>query len=98
MNKPETLRDLLGGGHISITEVDKIISNSTLFDGVTTSAGPEGYVITAVAYNDLPEHVRGFIRKAVLAFTVENVLDASEDEDEEEDLSDAVEEESTEED
>lgn len=71
--KPNTLKDLLGGGHIAIHEVDTIARG--LFDGKTTAAGPEGYIIIAVNFDDLPEHVRGFIRKAVLEFKVENVLD-----------------------
>lgn len=81
MSKPETLRDLLAGGHIDLAEV-RVIARS-LFDGKTTAAGPEGYVITAVAYEDLPDHVQGFINKAILAFSVENVLDAGSDDDKE---------------
>lgn len=77
MSKPETLRDLLAGGHINLAEV-RVIARS-LFDGETTAAGPNGYIIKAVAYDDLPEHVQGFINKAILAFSVENVLDAGSD-------------------
>jgi hypothetical protein len=77
MNKPNTLKDLLIGSHISLQEVDTIARS--IFDGETTAAGPEGYVITAVNYDDLPEHVQGFVRKAVLEFRVENVLDVAED-------------------
>lgn len=74
MNKPKTLHDLLIGQHISLREVEDIAR--TVFDGKTTAAGPEGYVMTACAYDDLPEHIRQFVRKAFLSFTVENVLDA----------------------
>jgi len=76
MNKPKTLHDLLIGQHISLREIDDIAR--TVFDGKTTAAGPEGYVITACVYDDLPDHIRQFVRKAFLSFTIENVLDASE--------------------
>lgn len=83
MSKPETLRDLLAGGHINLTEV-RVIARS-IFDGETTAAGPDGYIIKAVAYDDLPDHVQGFINKAILAFSVENVLDAGSDDEEDSD-------------
>ncbi len=79
MSKPNTMLDLLREGHIGLNEVRDIARE--IFDGKTTGAGPEGYVVTACSYDDLPEHVRGFINKAVLAFAVENVLDAREPED-----------------
>jgi hypothetical protein len=66
--------DLLKDGHIGINEVNVIAR--AIFNEATTMAGPEGYVVTSVNFDDLPDHVRGFIRKAVLQFTVENVLDA----------------------
>ena len=84
MSKPKTLHDLLIGQHINLREVDDIAR--TVFDGVTTGAGPEGYMMTACKYDDLPQHIRDFTRKAFLYFTVENVLDANEDD--AEDLSD----------
>jgi hypothetical protein len=73
MSKPSTLKDLLVGQHISLREVEDIAR--TVFDGETTAAGPEGYVITACRYDDLPDHIQQFVRKAFLSFTVENVLD-----------------------
>lgn len=76
MNKPSNLKDLMIGGHIGRSEIDAIAR--TLFDGKTAAAGPEGYIITAVAYDDLPKHVRDFILKAILEFSVENILDANE--------------------
>ncbi len=79
MNKPKTLHDLLIGQHISLNEVNTIAR--ALFNDATTMAGPEGYLVTGVNFDDLPDHVRGFVRKAILQFTVENVLDASEPED-----------------
>ncbi len=71
--KPETLKDLLAGGHITLGEVRNIAKS--LFDGETTAAGPEGYIITAVALDKLPDHVQQFIVKAILEFRVTNVLD-----------------------
>ena len=76
MNKPMTLKDLMIGGHVGRNEIDAIAR--TLFDGVTTAAGPEGYIITSVSYDKLPPHVQGFIAKAILEFNVENILDAAE--------------------
>ena len=76
MTKPNTLLDLLGEGHIGLNEVTTIAR--ALFNDATTMAGPEGYLVTGVNYDDLPDHVQGFIRKAILQFTVENVLDADE--------------------
>ena len=61
MSKPTNLKDLLVENHISLSEVRKIARN--IFDGKTTAAGPEGYVITAVDFDKLPEHVRGFCRE-----------------------------------
>ncbi len=78
MNKPKTLQDLLIGQHIGLNEVNVIAR--TLFTNATTMAGPEGYLVTGVNFDDLPDHVRGFIRKAILQFTVKNVLDAGSEE------------------
>ena len=74
MTKPNTMLDLLSEGHIGLNEVTAIAR--ALFNDATTMAGPEGYLVTGVNYDDLPDHVQGFIRKAILQFTVENVLDA----------------------
>lgn len=87
LKKPEKLIDLLSGGHISIGAVEKIARQ--IFNGTTTAAveGLEGYIVTACSYDDLPEGVRSFLRKAILQFGVENILDgagADEDEAEEE--------------
>ena len=73
--KPNNLKDLLRDGHITLGEVRNIAKS--IFDGKTTAAGPEGYIITASKLEDLPEHVVGFIIKGILEFTVENVLDAA---------------------
>ena len=78
MSKPKTLKDLLIGQHISLREVEDIARS--VFDGETTMAGPEGYLVTACKYDDLPQHIRDFVRKAFLSFTVKNVLDADVDE------------------
>ncbi len=86
MNKPKTLQDLLIGQHIGLNEVNTIAR--ALFNDATTMAGPEGYLVTGINFDDLPDHVRGFIRKAILQFTVKNVLDASEVEDEAEEADD----------
>ena len=75
--KPETLKDLLGEGHIEVGEIRKIARG--IFDGETTAAGPEGYLITAANFDDLPDACQQFIIKAVLEFHVTNVLDAAED-------------------
>jgi len=76
--KPNNLKDLLKDGHITHGEVRNIAKG--IFDGETTAAGPEGYIITASKFDDLPDHVQGFIIKGILEFTVENVLDAGADE------------------
>ena len=75
MSKPKTLKDLLIGQHISLREVEDLAR--TVFDGETTMAGPDGYLMTACKYDDLPQHIRDFVRKAFLSFSVTNVLDAS---------------------
>ena len=74
--KPETLKDLLAGGHIVLGEVRNIAKS--IFDGQMTAAGPEGYIITAARFDDLPDSCQQFIIKAVLEFKVTNVLDAVE--------------------
>ena len=79
MSKPNTMLDLLTEGHIGRTDIEAIAR--ALFTDATTVAGPEGYLVTGVNYDDLPDHVQDFIRKAILQFTVENVLDAGEPED-----------------
>ena len=73
MGKPTNLKDLLRDGHITLGEVRKIARD--IFDGETSAAGPEGYVVTAAKFDDLPDHVQGFIVKGILEFTVENVFD-----------------------
>ena len=39
----------------------------------------EGYVITACDFDDLAEHIQGFLVKAVLEFSVQNFLDVKEE-------------------
>ena len=73
MSKPDILRDLKESGHLSVGDVETIAR--TIFNEHTTMAGPAGYIITACNYDDLPPHVREFIRKAILQFKVKNVLD-----------------------
>jgi hypothetical protein len=73
MRKPTTLKELLAGGHITMGDVRKLAK--IIFDGKTTAAGPEGYVVTAVAFDSLGGHVQQFILKAILDFKAENVLD-----------------------
>lgn len=80
MSKPETVKDLFIGQHISLSDVEDLAR--AVFDGKTTAAGPEGYVVTAALYDDLPDHIRDFVRKAFMFFSVENVLDADEADDE----------------
>lgn len=88
MNKPSTMLDLLKDNHIGLNEVN-IIARA-LFTDATTMAGPEGYLVTGVNFDDLPEHVQGFIRKAILQFTVENILDAGEPSDNAEEVDEAI--------
>jgi len=76
MAKPQTLKDLMIGGHVGRNEIEAIAR--ALFTDATTMAGPEGYLVTGVNYDDLPPHVQGFIFKGILEFKVENVLDANE--------------------
>lgn len=77
MKKPNTMKDLMAGGYVGRNEVETIAR--ALFNDATTMAGPEGYLVTGVNYDDLPPHVQGFIVKAILQFSVENVLDAGKD-------------------
>ena len=77
MSKPETLKDLLAEGHISKSEIRAIAK--TIFDGVTKGAGPEGYLITAAKFDDLPEGTKQHIVKAILEFKVENVFEHGEE-------------------
>ncbi len=81
MNKPKTLKDLLIGGHINRGEIEAIAR--ALFTDATTMAGPEGYLVIGVNFDDLPPHVQGFIVKAILEFKIKNVLDANEVDDDE---------------
>ena len=83
MSKPETLKDLLAGGHISLGEIKTIARG--IFDGETTAAGPEGYVITAAAFDKMDDRLQQYAVKIILEFPVENVLEASSDEDGEDD-------------
>lgn len=78
MSKPSNLKDLLAAGHISKAEIRAIAR--TMFDGETTAAGPEGYVITAADFDALDERLQQYVIKVLLEFPVENVLDAAEDE------------------
>jgi len=78
MSKPETLHDLLVGQHISLHDIEDVAR--AVFDGKTTAAGPEGYIITACAYDNLPDHIKQYVRKAFFSFKVENVLDVNVDE------------------
>lgn len=87
MSKPTKLKDLMIGGHIGINDINAIAR--ALFTDATTMAGPEGYLVTGVNFDDLPEHVQGYIRKAIKEFSVENVLDANEADDVEVDDDDA---------
>lgn len=83
LKKPSTLKDLLAGGHISLGAVEKVARQ--LFDGKTTAAvdGIDGYIVTACSYDDLPDGVRSFLRKAILEFGVENILDVMDENEEE---------------
>ena len=86
MPKPNTLHDLLIDGQVSLHDIENIAR--TVFDGKTRNTGalaPEGYVLTACSYDDLPKHIQDFVRKAFSYFTVENVFDAGTDDDEPED-------------
>jgi hypothetical protein len=75
--KPKNLKDLLAGGHITKSEIRKIAR--TIFDGSTTAAGPEGYVITAAKFEDLSDACQQYIVKSILEFKVENVFDKKSD-------------------
>lgn len=86
MSKPKTVKDLFIGQHISLNDVEDLAR--AVFDGETSAAGPDGYIVTACKYDDLPRHIREFTRKAFMYFTVENVLDAAEDNDEAEEADD----------
>ena len=76
--KPKIIKDLLLGNHITKGDVKNIARS--IFDGNNTAedtgqGGLEGYTITACVFDELPDHVQGFIVKAILEFKVENFLD-----------------------
>ncbi len=76
--KPKIIKDLLAGGHITIGDVRNVARS--IFDGENTADGTgqgglEGYVITACMFDELPDHVQGFLVKAILEFKVQNFLD-----------------------
>jgi hypothetical protein len=75
MSKPNTMLDLKIGGHISSTDVTAIAR--AIFNTELVLDGPEGYTVTGVNFDELPRHVREFIEKAILQFTVTNVLDVN---------------------
>jgi hypothetical protein len=75
MSKPNTLHDLHLDGQFSLADADNI--GRDIFDGNrAVPGGLDGYLVTTCDYDDLPDHVKGFVRKAILAFNVENILDA----------------------
>lgn len=83
--KPKTLQDLLVGGHITNREVEFIARS--IFDGQTRSSVDnddilDGYVVKACDFDTLPDHVKGFVLKAIRAFRVENILDYATNEEE----------------
>lgn len=76
--KPKIIKDLLASGHITIGDAKNIARS--IFDGNNTANGTgqgglEGYVITACKFDDLADHIQGFIVKAILEFQVQNFLD-----------------------
>ena len=73
MPKPETLKDLVAGGHTNLNEVRAIAR--AIFNSEITMAGPEGYLVTGVNLDDLSDNCQQFIVKAILEFSVENILD-----------------------
>ena len=73
MPKPETLKDLVAGGHTNLSEVRAIAR--AIFNSEITMAGPEGYLVTGVNLDDLSDNCQQFIVKAILEFSVENILD-----------------------
>ena len=80
--KPKIIKDLLAGGHITKGDVKNIARS--IFDGGNTAEGTgqgglEGYTITACLFDDLPDHVQGFVLKAILEFKVQNFLDVQEE-------------------
>lgn len=78
MSKPETLQDLIAGGHASLGDARTIAKD--IFNDRNSGAGPEGYVVIFPNFDDLPDHIQQFIVKAFALSRVENVLDAAEEE------------------
>ena len=73
MTNPKILADLVRSGHTTLGEVREIAKH--IFDGETSGAGPEGYVVTFPNFDDLPDHIQSFVLKAFQFSQVENVLD-----------------------
>lgn len=73
MSKPKTMKDLVVGGFANLSEITTLAR--AIFNTEITMAGPEGYLVTGVNFDDLPDTCQQFIRKAILEFSVENILD-----------------------
>ena len=77
MAKPNTLKDLLFGGHIDMSDVREVARG--VFDGKSDGIGPPGYVVKPAAFDDLDDRLQSYAVKIVLEFKVENVLDLEHD-------------------
>ena len=74
MSKPTTLKDLMIAEGLTTGDVQKIARG--IFNGDTELAhGPEGYVVIAPKWDDLPTLAKDFIVKALLESHIMNVLD-----------------------
>jgi hypothetical protein len=68
------IMDLLAAGHITKGDVRKIAAALFSQDTVATAAFPEPYTVKLPDFNSLPEHVQGFVVKAILHAEVAPVL------------------------
>lgn len=65
MSVPKTLKELMESGNLTRGEVRKLAR--LVFDGKTKlSQSHVPYGVTLPVFDDLPEHVQGFIVKAIL--------------------------------
>ena len=75
MGKPKTLKDLMIAGEITNGMLDVLARDLFNDDHIFPTIDSLPYDIFTPIYDDLPEHVRGFIRKAILESTVKNILE-----------------------
>lgn len=70
MSTPSTIKDLLAAGDVSKGDVKKIAAALWEQDEVASTAFPAPYSVALPPFDELPEHVQGFIIKGILEAAV----------------------------